>query len=152
MSDTGLSPATAVLSRTFSYQYFFNSLAVLQPRQMPRDIAGLGSYAFARHYLRNHFCFLFLRVMRCFSSPGLPRTRYGAAYAAGCPIRISTDHGVFASPRGFSQLVTSFIASKSLGILHVPFSPFLMFSPFQLWFYFGSNFPRAFALRNCSFQ
>ena len=36
------------------------------------NTAGLGSCAFARHYLRNHFCFLFLRVMRCFSSPGLP--------------------------------------------------------------------------------
>ena len=35
------------------------------------NTAGLGSCAFARHYLRNHFCFLFLRVMRCFSSPGL---------------------------------------------------------------------------------
>ncbi len=33
---------------------------------------GLGSCAFARHYLRNHFCFLLLRVLRCFSSPRLP--------------------------------------------------------------------------------
>ena len=31
---------------------------------------GLGYSAFARHYLRNHYCFLFLRVLRCFSSPG----------------------------------------------------------------------------------
>ena len=31
---------------------------------------GLGSSAFARRYLRNHFCFLFLRLLRCFSSPG----------------------------------------------------------------------------------
>src|SRR5699024_8633742 len=31
---------------------------------------GLGCFAFARHYLRNHYCFLFLRVLRCFSSPG----------------------------------------------------------------------------------
>ena len=31
---------------------------------------GLGFSAFARHYLRNHYCFLFLRVLRCFSSPG----------------------------------------------------------------------------------
>ena len=33
---------------------------------------GLGSCAFARHYLRNHCYFLFLRVLRCFSSPGSP--------------------------------------------------------------------------------
>ena len=44
--------------------------------------------------------------------------------AAGCPIRISALLKVFASPRGFSQLITSFFASKSQGILHVPFSPF----------------------------
>ena len=33
---------------------------------------GLGSSAFARRYLRNHCCFLFLRLLRCFSSPGSP--------------------------------------------------------------------------------
>ena len=38
-----------------------------------RDVPGLGSCAFARHYLRNRFYFLFLRVLRCFSSPGSPR-------------------------------------------------------------------------------
>ena len=34
--------------------------------------SGLGSSAFARHYLRNHVCFLLLRLLRCFSSPGSP--------------------------------------------------------------------------------
>ena len=52
------------------------SLTVLQPRKMRLHISGLGSCAFARHYLRNHFCFLFLRVLRCFSSPGLPHLRW----------------------------------------------------------------------------
>ena len=42
---------------------------VLQP-PLCRNKTGLGCSAFARRYLRNHFCFLFLRVMRCFSSPG----------------------------------------------------------------------------------
>ena len=31
---------------------------------------GLGSSVFARRYLRNRCFFLFLRVLRCFSSPG----------------------------------------------------------------------------------
>ena len=31
---------------------------------------GLGYFPFARHYSGNHFCFLFHRVLRCFSSPG----------------------------------------------------------------------------------
>ena len=30
---------------------------------------GLACSAFARHYLRNHCCFLFLWVLRCFTSP-----------------------------------------------------------------------------------
>ena len=37
------------------------------------DSPGLGYCAFARHYLRNRSYFLFLRVLRCFSSPGSPR-------------------------------------------------------------------------------
>ena len=43
-------------------------IAVLQPRKC-LNTSGLGSSPFARHYLRNHNCFLFLRVLRCFSSP-----------------------------------------------------------------------------------
>ena len=35
---------------------------------------GLGSSAFARRYLRNHGCFLFLTLLRCFSSGGSLRT------------------------------------------------------------------------------
>ena len=37
---------------------------------------GLGSSDFARHYFRNRFYFLFLRVLRCFSSPGSLRHPY----------------------------------------------------------------------------
>ena len=40
----------------------------------------------------------------------------------GCPIRISVDQCIFAPPHRFSQLITSFIASESLGIPHTPFS------------------------------
>ena len=43
-------------------------LRVLQPQQ-GRNLIGLGFSVFARHYLRNHYCFLLLRVLRCFSSP-----------------------------------------------------------------------------------
>ena len=37
---------------------------------------GLGCSAFARHYWRNHCCFLFLRVLRCFTSPGFASRTY----------------------------------------------------------------------------
>ena len=42
----------------------------------------------------------------------------------GCPIRVSTDQFVCANPRSFSQLITSFFASESLGIPHTPFVTF----------------------------
>ncbi len=35
---------------------------------------GLGSFHFARRYFGNRCFFLFLRLLRCFSSPGSPRT------------------------------------------------------------------------------
>ena len=38
----------------------------------------------------------------------------------GCPIRTSADRRPFAPPRGFSQLITSFVASESQGIPHTP--------------------------------
>src|SRR5699024_7082522 len=37
---------------------------------------GLGSSGFARHYYRNHSYFLFLRVLRCFTSPRSPHAPY----------------------------------------------------------------------------
>ena len=38
----------------------------------------------------------------------------------GCPIQVSTDQFVCANPRSFSQLITPFFASESLGIPHTP--------------------------------
>ena len=43
---------------------------VLQPH-LCRNKNGLGSFRFDRLYSGNHNCFLLLRVLRCFSSPGL---------------------------------------------------------------------------------
>ena len=49
---------------------------ILRPRLvLERD--GLGSSLFARHYWGNRCFFLFLRVLRCFSSPGSPRHKDG---------------------------------------------------------------------------
>ena len=47
----------------------------------------------------------------------------------GFPIRISADHVLFANPRSFSQLITSFIASESQGIPRVPFLTFFDLYP-----------------------
>ena len=43
--------------------------------------SGLGSSAFARRYFGNRVFFLFLRVLRCFSSPGSPRTAMYSLHA-----------------------------------------------------------------------
>ena len=101
------------------------NVAVLQPRAC-RNTHGLGYSPFARHYWGNHCYFLFLRVLRCFSSPRWPPAPAGCHpfRMTGCPIRTSADQRPFAPPRGFSQLVTSFIASGSLGIRHAPFPTF----------------------------
>ena len=104
--------------------------AVLQP-QFCRNKTGLGYSAFARHYWRNHFCFLLLRVLRCFSSPGSPPCGYYIFNIVGCPIRISADRFVCADPRSFSQLITSFIASESLGMPHTLLFSLLYFCLFN---------------------
>ena len=93
-------------------------IVILQPRRC-RNIDGLGYSAFARHYLRNHFCFLLLWVLRCFGMSG-PRL-------TGCPIRISRHQGLFAPTPGFSQLITSFVASESLGIHRLPLLTFFAY-------------------------
>ena len=53
----------------------------------------LGFSLFARHYLGNHYYFLFLRVLRCFSSPGwLPACAgYYTFSIVSCLIRTSRD-------------------------------------------------------------
>ena len=40
----------------------------------------MGCSRFARRYSGNRICFLFLRVLRCFSSPGMPSIPYGFRY------------------------------------------------------------------------
>ena len=102
---------------------------VLYRGPYPADISvcGLGSSDFARHYFRNRFYFLFLRVLRCFSSPGSPRTAMCSPYgnatllALSSLIRISADLRMFAPPRSFSQLTASFFGAIYQGILREPF-------------------------------
>src|SRR5215831_15934612 len=88
----------------------------------PCESPGLGSSAFARHYSRNHGCFLFLGVLRWFTSPGslvhpmYSDARNGCSHPLGFPIRKSPDHSLLAASRGLSQLTTSFFAYLRLGI------------------------------------
>ena len=121
----GLSPAAAARSSAFRSPSR-TDLAVLQPRRR-RNACGLGFSPFARRYWGNHCCFLFLRVLRCFSSPRWPPAKAGCHpfRMTGCPIRKSADQRLHAPPRGFSQLAASFVASGSQGIRRAPLTTFL---------------------------
>src|ERR1700684_505522 len=77
---------------------------------------GLASSAFAHHYSRNRGCFLFLRVLRCFTSPRYlhPPYVFRRGRRAITPRRVSPfGHPRIKvwlpTPRGLSQAPTSFI-------------------------------------------
>jgi hypothetical protein len=88
----------------------------------PFESDGLGYSGFARHYFRNHGCFLLLGVLRWFTSPGSlvypmdSDIRNWCSHQLGFPIRKSPDHSLLAASRGLSQLTTSFFAYLRQGI------------------------------------
>ena len=113
--------------------------AVLNPERIAP--LGLASSAFARHYSQNLGWFLFLALLRCFSSGGSPHIPilfsiwYTSYTCMDCSIRKSTDQSVLTAPRSLSQLITSFIGSQCQGIrpallLALPFASCSMSS---LW-------------------
>ena len=65
LSRTGLSPSPAGFPKTVLLTFTLRT-AVHTPLCTH---SGLGSFPFARRYLGNRYYFLFLRVLRCFSSP-----------------------------------------------------------------------------------
>ncbi len=78
--------------------------------------------------LTQSILFLFLRLLRCFTSAGFACFSLfdsgkdgGILVPPGYPIRKSPDQSVFAAPRSLSQLITSFIACWHQGIHCVPF-------------------------------
>ena len=79
---------------------------------------GLGSYPFAHHYSDNHFFIFSSSGYLDVSVPRVPLriAIYLRADTIALPmvcshIRISTDQCLFATPRSFSQLVTSFFGA-----------------------------------------
>ena len=71
ISSTGLLPSSDCLSRQVRlYTPYVMSV------HNPIVNYGLASFPFARRYLGNRCFFLFLRVLRCFSSPGYLLTGY----------------------------------------------------------------------------
>ena len=78
---------------------------------------------FARHYFGNLGWFLFLELLRCFSSLGSPHTPY--VFRCGYPCGWVSPFGhlrikaCLPAPRSFSQATTSFIACNRQGIHHM---------------------------------
>ena len=66
LSCTGLSPSLAGFPKTI----LLGLLITYAVRTPECTHPGLGSSAFARRYSQNRCFFLFLRLLRCFSSPG----------------------------------------------------------------------------------
>ena len=64
----GFHPLRLAFPKPFRYPRAMTSAVRTPGRTRP----GLGSFPFARRYLGNHCYFLFLRLLRCFSSPGSP--------------------------------------------------------------------------------
>ena len=97
---------------------------------------------FARHYLRNLGWFLFLELLRCFSSLSSPPSPY--IFRSGYPCGWVSPFGhlrikaYLPAPRSFSQAITSFIACNRQGIHHMH----LFTWPYNVktWTLLNSNF------------
>jgi hypothetical protein len=99
---------------------FLSASAVLLPR--PNCLVRFGLLRFRSPLLTKSFSyFLLLQVLRCFSSPRFTSFDSELFKFRGFPIRTSTARRLFAPPRSFSQLTTSFVCSNSLGIPRAPF-------------------------------
>ena len=95
--------------------------AYLGPNPGCITTSGLASSDFARHYFRNLFWFLFLRVLRCFTSPGSPHAPIDSVHDPWLFIMGVAPFGnlrlsLFAADRSLSQLVASFFGSWCQGI------------------------------------
>ena len=73
LSYTGLSPSMVCFSKTFLLDLLDR---LYSPNPESITTLSLGSSYFARHYSRNRVFFLFLWVLRCFSSPRSPHIHY----------------------------------------------------------------------------
>ena len=125
ISNTGLSPSMARFSNLFVYLIMDHVMTVLQPHP-PRRVGGLGWFPFARRYLGNHFCFLFLGLLRCFSSPRSPQQPMDSAEdvatlpATGFPIQKSPGQSLFSSS---PKLIAAFhVFHRLLTPRHPPFA------------------------------
>ena len=117
LTGTGLSPSPAGFPKAVPLDVAV-ACAVRTPRRTRR---GLGSSGFARRYSRNRCFFLFLRLLRCFSSPGsLPyvmdwRMDDGGLLHQVSPFRYLRINGYLLLPEAFRSLsrLSSALSAKA---------------------------------------
>ncbi len=110
LTDTGLSPVSPRLSmRCSPYTLRRDGSPYPGGAVTPPVWARPSSIASTKGFT---FCFLFLRLLRCFSSPGSPRLRGSAVARTGLPhseilgsMVICTSPGLFAACRVFRRLL-----------------------------------------------
>jgi hypothetical protein len=127
ITSTGVSPTMPCLS--MQLRVLYNSL--YKSYNPSRAVTGL-VWALPRSLATTYgiiiiffsCCYLDVSV----HSVRLSLKRYSIA-RVGCPIRKFTNQSLFAAHRNLSQLITSFIASRCLGIHRIPFLSFLYTFP-----------------------
>ena len=111
---------------------------------------GLGFFLFARRYWGNKYFFLFLLVLRCFTSQGLHSDFYVGViegYSIGFPhSEISGSKVAWHLPEAYRSNATSFLATFSQGIHRTPLNFLLR----NLKTTFLVSFPDRSVLGNCS--
>ena len=118
ISTTGLLPPLAGLS--FPIRLCFRQF--LPARNPTRHAPWFGLFPFRSPLLRESIFLSLPPGTEMFQFPGCPRVglcvhpTVADLRPPGFPIRISTDLGLLAAPRGFSQLAASFVGAWCLGI------------------------------------
>ena len=135
LSLTGLSPSSAGFPNTVQLENNFVTLweTCRSPRMFPLPpmqnackltCIGFRLDPFRSPLLRASLRFLFLRLLRCFTSPGRrPIRRATGLLQQGFPIRIPTGRWMLTPHRGFSQFAASFVGIWRRGIPRVPLVP-----------------------------
>ena len=122
ISCTGLSPSLAGFPKTILVE----SRNQLYSPNPSMHAHWFGLFPVRSPLLRKSMFLSFPPPTKMFQFRGLAHlTMCQVFYLTGCPIQKSPDQILFANPRSFSQLTTSFFASKSLGIPHTPLFTFL---------------------------
>ena len=117
LSNTRLSLSLAGFPKTL----LLASDSLMQSITPERTRSGLGSFPFARRYSGNRCFFLFLRVLRCFSSPGSLHTPMDSVHddrSSSCrvpPFRHPRLNGYLLLPAAFRSLsrLSSALSAKA---------------------------------------